>query len=384
MHQKKKNKKSSNIHKQRKNTWWISITHIIINFILGANITTIICLWISAASIYINPSLLPSFSLIGLMFPILCIVNLCFLILWLIVKWKYSWLPILGFIACIGSLRTYFPINIPSPHPKGCLQILSYNVHCFLHIKDNKIRRDATEIGKYLAESKADIICLQEATLEYSDIGKQLRKKLTRTPYMDSIHIKSRVSFNNLVCYSRYPIIDKEVIFTNHMNGSVAFKIKLSRHDTIIVINNHLESNSLSDNDIAQYKEIIENPEQIKMNNQQQILLYKISHASRDRAEQSQKVANYIKKQHLPIFSVGDFNETPISYTYNTMKGELEDAFTQTGIGPGFSFENNHLYLRLDNIHYSPQWKPYGAKVDKSIRKSDHYPIYAFFKRIKD
>ena len=34
------------------------------------------------------------------------------------------------------------------------------------------------------------------------------------------------------------------------------------------------------------------------------------------------------------------------------------------------------MYFRIDNILISENITPYKAKVDKSIRESDHYPIF--------
>ena len=76
----------------------------------------------------------------------------------------------------------------------------------------------------------------------------------------------------------------------------------------------------------------------------------------------------------------GDFNTSPISYTHRRLTEYLNDAYTRTGNGVGNSYNRSGMYFRIDNILVSPDITPYGAIVDKSIKTSDHYPIFCFIK----
>jgi exonuclease III len=59
----------------------------------------------------------------------------------------------------------------------------------------------------------------------------------------------------------------------------------------------------------------------------------------------------------------------------------LTDCFAATATGPGWSYNKNHMYVRIDNIFCSDDFVPYGCKVDKTIKSSDHYPIYTWLKK---
>ena len=37
------------------------------------------------------------------------------------------------------------------------------------------------------------------------------------------------------------------------------------------------------------------------------------------------------------------------------------------------------MFFRIDHILASPNLKPYRCKVDRSIKQSDHYPIFSSF-----
>ena len=58
--------------------------------------------------------------------------------------------------------------------------------------------------------------------------------------------------------------------------------------------------------------------------------------------------ASYTK----PIFLAGDFNDTPSSYTYRTMKGDMTDGFRDSGSGYGGTFRYLGGVLRIDYIFY--------------------------------
>ena len=76
----------------------------------------------------------------------------------------------------------------------------------------------------------------------------------------------------------------------------------------------------------------------------------------------------------------GDFNDTPLSYTHRVISNGLIDCFVETGNGPGVSYNRSKMYVRIDNILCTPDFKPYACKVDDSIKNSDHYPIMCWLK----
>ena len=81
------------------------------------------------------------------------------------------------------------------------------------------------------------------------------------------------------------------------------------------------------------------------------------------------------------IFVCGDFNDGSISYTHRILTQKLDDAFTQSGKGLGISYNQNKFYFRIDNILISPNLKAYNCTVDRSIKASDHYPIWCYISK---
>ena len=75
----------------------------------------------------------------------------------------------------------------------------------------------------------------------------------------------------------------------------------------------------------------------------------------------------------------GDMNDLPASYTYTTIRGNLNDAFVQKGKGFGRTYNEIFPTLRIDHIFYDPSaLHIIGYKVPQ-IRISDHYPLIVNF-----
>lgn len=80
--------------------------------LLGINLCMVVLLLVCAYSPYIDPVAHPVWSCAGLAFPAFLIVNLLFLVFWLVIYRKYALLSFLGLVCSIGAIRTYFPVNV--------------------------------------------------------------------------------------------------------------------------------------------------------------------------------------------------------------------------------------------------------------------------------
>ena len=89
--------------------------------------------------------------------------------------------------------------------------------------------------------------------------------------------------------------------------------------------------------------------------------------------EQSNTLINHILKSPYKVIICGDFNDTPLSYAYNKIKGDLIDSFAYCGTGIGESFVNIPT-LRIDYIMHDQSIMSYNYIKHKKIL-SDHYAI---------
>ena len=74
----------------------------------------------------------------------------------------------------------------------------------------------------------------------------------------------------------------------------------------------------------------------------------------------------------------GDFNDTPISYTYNRLTKKLFDSFKDAGKGIGSTYRGPLLGLRIDFILHSESMKA-RSYITSEAGFSDHHPVIVKF-----
>ena len=350
--------------------------------ILALNALFISALLLTAYSPHIQPTVHPVEACMGLTFPIFLLINAGFLLFWLIIqRYRSALLPLAGFLLCYGQIRTYLPVNFHTKKlPENSFKLLSYNIMGF----DGAVKKEGKNpILSYLKESNADILCLQEyATAESPKhiSQKDVERTLKAYPYHHISMIGNTKGYaNKMACYSKFPILSAHTVdYDSRYNGSVVYEIKIGK-DNVNLINNHLESNKLTKTDKDVYNDILKSPEKEKVKSGARLILHKLAEASAIRAPQADAVADEVARSpHPSVIVCGDFNDTPISYTHRVIAKDLDDAFTESGCGPGISYNQNKFYFRIDNILISKNLKAYNCTVDRSIKDSDHYPIWCY------
>ena len=124
---------------------------------------------------------------------------------------------------------------------------------------------------------------------------------------------------------------------------------------------------------------MIFDPQKETMENGMRLLVRKMAQASAIRSPQVDIVNKYIKRDRsTAVLVCGDFNDSPISYTCNSFGRDLVSAYAESGWGPGFSYNKDLFYVRIDHIFHSQNLKSYATQIDRSIKTSDHYPLITY------
>ena len=85
-------------------------------------------------------------------------------------------------------------------------------------------------------------------------------------------------------------------------------------------------------------------------------------------------MAEHIRKSPYPVIVCGDFNDTPVSYAYRTVLGDLKDAFVESGRGISNTYNGILPSFRIDYILYDPKFSAGNYRRDK-VYLSDHFPV---------
>ena len=353
-----------------------------VQMVTGANVATVIVMLLVGFSDRINPADHPLVSTLGMAFPILLVINMAFLLFWLIFKWSRAWIPVVGYILAYVPISIYMPINASQSPPEGALKLVTYNVCCYGG--NFKYEQGFEKVRDYLIDEKADIVCLQEDNDTWRRYCFKNYEERGLTHNDTIVLCNDATRFNCLGIHTRFPIIRRERIDypTVSNNGSAAWWLQVDK-DTVIVVNNHFESCHLNQEDRAQYRQLLKGDmARDSVRAESQLLMVKLAEANAKRSRQIVAVCEYVDQYlgRYPVIVCGDFNDNPISFSRHMMGKYLHDCFVETGRGIGLSYNQKAFSLRIDHIFCSSDITPYECFVDSKMDASDHYPMVCWLK----
>jgi len=328
---------------------------------------------------YIPPQVFWPLSVFGLAYPILLLLNVLFILFWLLLVNKNLIYSLLAILIGWSTLNNHFQLKGSDEHPiEQGLKVISFNVKNLSNnnekYADIKIR---TSIQNYLDEQEAQLICLQEFQTYPSEGINTVKqfKELLGMPYSAETRYvpNSKFKFVDLMTiFSKHPIINQqELRFRDKAYALIADIVY--RKDTIRLFNIHLESNHFARNEY----EIFSSPE-VGLNEETRgqlaILVDKLARFSKIRNTQVNRIQELIRKTPYPILICGDFNDTPASYAYQKLAKDLKDAFVERGKGYGNTYNGKLPAMRIDYILSDTLFKIHQFEIGK-INMSDHYPI---------
>jgi endonuclease/exonuclease/phosphatase family metal-dependent hydrolase len=259
---------------------------------------------------------------------------------------------------------------------------MSYNIRLFNYLEGNKGGNSEKKILSLAKSQQPDILCFQELFLngDASDKDLEIKKALGGKYYS---HIKlfgrGRNKFYGIATYSRFPIVGKgEIVHPGSSSLSIYTDIVIGS-DTFRVFNNHLQSFRLQRLETSFMEELVDSEDKQTLN-EIRTVSRSLSEGFKRRAIQAQVVKNYINRSPYPVIVAGDFNDTPVSYSYRKIRKGLNDSFVKSGYGAGFTYNGNYPPNRIDYILYGNDLVSTNFSILR-VRYSDHYPIIAWFRK---
>lgn len=361
--------------------------------LLAFNMAVVIALFAGFFAAFLAPDIHWIFAFAGLAFPYAAILNLVFILIWMILGKKYLLISLIALLLCWTRLSGYIQFNgkkTTNTEEEG-FKVLSYNVRIFdlYNWKKNKLTNNASQILNLLGSQQPDIVCLQEyhagrkGMVDIQDSIKQYTG--LKFHHIAYAKYKNKTKPYGIATFSRWPIIASETIkFENNTVNSCIYSDIVIKNDTVRVYNIHLESIQFSNEDYLYVSELTNQPDKQELNSENLFkIIRKLKKAFITRANQARTVAACIKKSPYKVVVCGDFNDTPSSYSYNQISSGLLDAFKQSGRGIGQTYAGTLPSFRIDYILHDMRFSSTEyARIRE--RWSDHYPVTARIFNLKE
>ena len=327
---------------------------------------------LSFLSILVNPAKIWVMTLFGLLFIPLFTVNVVLFFWALKRRSRSAFIPLVAVLPSLFFVGSYFQFAGNDEESSGeKVKVVSYNVGRFMNGKCVGGRYDREEcidsVMRFLDRQKADIICLQEFYIQdINELRAFLSKRMKKYGYEYYLYTGKSGSYGNITL-SRFAAKDKGVIkFDNSANLAIYTDYQID-DDRIRVYNCHFESYNISPSGLLRS---VLGRDREKIKKAEDKMIRGISR----RPKQVNRVLDHIGHSEYDSFVCGDFNDTPMSYTYYKMSKGREDSFRESGKGFAATFSLLWPMIRIDYVLYPERFQ---ALSHITYRKpfSDHYPV---------
>ena len=273
------------------------------------------------------------------------------------------------------------------------LKVMTYNAQLFgLYQNESSVDIVNTEYMpamdsflRVLKAENADVVCLQEV---YAKAGglKALARFLKAEggfDYSQTYTLSDRRPYGMMIL-SKYLIKRWKPLSLGSNTGNMAMWVdieipseyKFLRNARIRIYNLHLQSFRFAKKDYEVMQKQTQQKE-IDMEGSKGIIT-RLRLGYQKRAQQVGIVKQSVLDCDFPKVICGDFNDTPMSYTYNQFQLFLLDAFRAGGWGLGTTYVGRLPAGRIDYLFYSPLLSASQFQIQKQTR-SDHRAISCVF-----
>jgi endonuclease/exonuclease/phosphatase family metal-dependent hydrolase len=313
--------------------------------------------------------------------PLALVVNHILLIVFLALR-KRSALFYLGSLL-IGIPYLTSTIGIKHLLPKKVidgqtLSVMNYNMGVYSMHPYRYTNRDSARLAlkNWILNSDSDIKCIQEfANIPWSkqfNVINRLEENGLHYYFSTDDRRSDRDHYTNgTLIISKYPIIESaDVLSSRNGFNRIAYADIKIKEDTIRIVNVHLESMGLGENNPRHTRDLN------TLKNQVYTILRKLRIGVFERSRQMRQLSDFIDRSPHPVICAGDFNDLPYSYNYRHLKSHMKNSFEESGKGFGFTYSGGTMKLiRIDNQFYSSGLHSIGFETLDSIKLSDHFPL---------
>jgi endonuclease/exonuclease/phosphatase family metal-dependent hydrolase len=336
---------------------------------------------LSYLAVHINPISFALPALFGLAYPYFLVLNILMVIIWAMLLKYEAFISVVVIAIGFNHFSNYIRLAKPTNDKEGTFRVLSYNIHLFTSFESKNRSGSEKKILESLKSHKPDILCLQEVYFKGSVAEREnsFRKLLGEKYYSHMKVLKSgKNRFYGIATFSRFPIVRKGEIVHPASSSLSIFTDVLINKDTFRIYNNHLQSFRLKNMERSFAIEFSSDDKETM--DEVKYLSMSLKNGFIRRSMQAKMVKNHINNSPYPVIVAGDFNDTPVSYTYRKIRKGLQDSFVNSGYGAGFTYRGKYPPNRIDYILYDNTLDNSFFETIK-LKYSDHYPIIAYFRK---
>ncbi len=361
----------------------------------------------SAYSDLVSPVVWIFAAYLGLAFPVFLLSAILWTMLLLAARhWKLALFMLVCFIAISPRIQRYFPFRYSRPQPivntmtvggkvtttpVDTFRVLTFNTRGLGDAHLN-LETEPLPVMDLVQESEADVVFLQEYAYSNRKNGhteEKLRERVKEQyPYYHFLRNSNR-EFMGIVLYSKWPILTEVKIDTCSTDYTWAMYYEIDyRGRKLALVNCHLESTRLSNENRKLYKSQARHFESDSLARMEDGLR-QLKPSFLERTRQTSIINRFlntrmIASDKLPLLICGDLNDTPISFTYHSLRRDFGDAWVEAGYGPGTTYREIPFLFRIDHVFHSSHFHALRARVLKEIKASDHYPVMVDFQLLPD
>ncbi|MDB5195751.1 MAG: hypothetical protein JWP88_121 [Flaviaesturariibacter sp.] len=353
------------------------------------NVIAAIIYGLACVAPYLNPIRWWWIAFLGLGFAGILGTLILFIFFWLFTNPRYIAISLVAILLGWKSLAVFFAFHksetFALKKEPGAIRVVHWNVARFVEWgrNNNAGSQKRLKMMEQLKAQKADILCLVEffhsTDSIYYDNLDYIQEKLGYPYHYFSWEGDGWKQWVGEVIFSRYPIVDSGIMHYPRpsMPEALIYADIARGPDTFRVYTTHLQSFKFQPEDYRRIEQI-KNREDNLLENSKSIFS-KVKTATSLRSRQADIVKAEIAKSPYPFILTGDLNDVPNSYTYFTIRGDLQDVFLQKSLGIGRTFNSLSPTLRIDYILTTPQFKPLQFnRIPRDL--SDHYMLAADLK----
>ncbi len=319
----------------------------------------------------------------GLAFPYTMLCNVAFVLLWAFRANPRFLFSLIILILGYKTYPAYFQLNLDEPDiNEKEFKVLSFNVRVFDLYLWSEEKSTRNKIFDFLNDEQADVLCLQEFYQTDTVVNKYDFKTLdTLKQFLKTknYHVEYTTELRGtdhwgIITFSKYPIVGKGIVPFALKDDNICIFTDINKDGrTIRVYNAHLASIKLDKHDYKAMQKINENKYSENFD-REFLMIEKIRYGFERRAYQADSIAKSIRNSPYPVILCGDFNDTPSSYAYQNIKGDLLDAYIGAGSGLGRTYIGEFPSYRIDYIFHDSVFKAIDYQTHPH-KLSDHHPI---------